>query len=258
MRESRLPTYNPSWRCPFYPWVQIIGIVCYGFLLVALGTVPLAITAVVLGGGVAWYMFYAKVNVMRESALIRVAGRFAKADFQDHDLEAELSRVARDHSRTLEDRFDRLIQGCTVLDLTKGATREELFRVIAESLAARIDRPAEELAELLQRREVLSSTVVRPGLAIPHLILDDADGFHILLVRCRPGVAFQEGEPPVHAVFAIVASPEDRNFYLKALMAIAEIAQDEAFDRRWLESGRAEALREVVLSAERRRDPADA
>ena len=257
MRESRLPTYNPSWRCPFYPWVQIVGIVCYGFLLVELGTVPLAITGVILGGGVAWYMFYAKVNVMRESALIRVAGRFAKADFQDHDLEAELSRVARDHSKPLEDRFDRLIQACTVLDMTEGATREELFRVVAENLSTRIDRPAAELADLLQRREVLSSTVVRPGLAIPHLILDDADSFHILLVRCRPGVVFQEGEPPVHVVFAIVAPPADRNFYLKALMAIAEIAQDEAFDRRWLESGRAEALREVVLSAERRRDAAN-
>jgi len=254
MRESRIPTYTPSWRCPLYPWLQIAGILCYGFLLVELGTVPLAIATVILGGALLWYAFYAKVRVLRESALIRVAARVAKADFGDHDLEAELSRLARQTETVLEDRFDRLIKDCPVLDLTEPVSRDEAFRLIAGHLAPRVGRTSEEVYELLIKREQLSATVVRTGLAIPHLILEGLDSFQVLLVRSRPGIAFAEGEPPVHAMFVLAASPQERNFYLKALMAIAEIAQEPDFDRKWMAASSGEAVREVVLAAERRRE----
>jgi APA family basic amino acid/polyamine antiporter len=255
MRESRIPTYRPTWRCPFYPWTQAVGIMLYVFLLVELGTIPLAITGVILGGALLWYVLYAKVSVLRESALIRLAGRVAKADFEDHDLEAELSRVARERDQVLQDRFDHLIQDCTVLDLPSPVRREELFHIIADNLAPSLGRPAQDVYDLLLEREALSSTVVRPGLAIPHLILDGLASFQVILVRSKHGVAFEEGEQPVRALFVMAASPEERNFYLKALVAVAEIAQDEQFDRRWMEAGRVEALREVVLAAERRREP---
>ena len=254
MRESRIPTYSPSWRCPLYPWMQIAGILCYGFLLVELGTVPLAIAAVILGGALAWYSLYAKVRVLRESALIRVAARVARADFGDHDLEAELAGLARQPEPLLEDRFDRLIKDCTVLDLTEPASREETFRLIAENLAGRIGLPTEKVYELLLKREQLSATVVRAGLAIPHLILEGMESFQVLVVRSRAGVSFTEDEPPVHAMFVLAASPEERNFYLKALMAIAEIAQEPDFDRKWLAARSSEEVREVVLAAERRRE----
>jgi amino acid transporter/mannitol/fructose-specific phosphotransferase system IIA component (Ntr-type) len=257
MRESRIPTYRPTWRCPFYPWTQVAGILLYAFLLVELGTVPLAITGVILGTAFVWYVFHAKVSVMRESALIRLAERVARADFQDHDLEAELSRVARERDQVMEDRFDHLIQDCTVLDLPSPVAREELFHIIADNLAPSLDLSAQDVYELLLKREALSSTVVRPGLAIPHLIMEGLESFQVILVRSRHGVEFAEGEPPIHALFVMAASPEERNFYLKALVAVAEIAQDEDFDKRWMEAGRVEALREVVLAAERRREPMD-
>ncbi|MFO8006658.1 MAG: PTS sugar transporter subunit IIA, partial [Candidatus Brocadiia bacterium] len=74
----------------------------------------------------------------------------------------------------------------------------------------------------------------------------------------REGVVFAEDQPPVHAMFVMAAPPEERNFYLKALMAVAEIAQEPEFDPRWRAAGSREALREVVLAAERRREEAEA
>ena len=254
MRESRIPSYRPSWRCPLYPWVQIVGILCYGFLLVELGSAVLAIAGAILGGAFVWYALYAKVRVMRESALVHLAARLASADFEDHDLEVELARVARERDRIVEDKFDRLIGGCTLLDLPGPMSREELFRTVAEELSPALGMEAEQVRLLLQKREALSSTVVRPGLAIPHLILEGLESFQVMLVRSRDGVVFEEGEEPVHALFVLAASPQDRNFYLKALVAVAEIAQNPEFDRRWLRAGSAEALREVVLAAERRRE----
>jgi len=255
MRESRIPTYQPTWRSPGYPWVQIVGVLCYVFLLVELGSLALAVTAVIMGAGIAWFALYAKVHVMRESALIRLAARLARTDFEDHDLEAELARVARERDQKTLDRFDQLIEKCTMLDLSEPVSRGDLFGIVAENLAPRLARQAEEVRQLLERREALSSTVIRPGLAIPHLIVEGLESFEVLLVRSRQGIAFEEGEHPVHAVFVLAASPEERNFYLKALVAVAEIAQEEGFDQKWLAASSAEALREVVLAAERRREP---
>jgi APA family basic amino acid/polyamine antiporter len=254
MRESRIASYQPVWRSPLYPWPQAAGLVLYAFLLVELGTVPLAIAGAIIGAAVAWYAFYAKLHVLRESALIRLAGRLVESDFDGHDIEAELSRIARERDLVLTDRFDHLIQECTILDLPSSVTLEELFRLVADNLSPLLNRSAEELAGLLERRESLSSTVIRPGLAIPHVILDGAESLCALIVRSPHGVVFAEDQPPVHAVFVLAASPQLRNFYLRALVAVAEIAQDAEFDRKWLEARGVEALREVILAAERRRE----
>ena len=164
------------------------------------------------------------------------------------------SQPARERDQVVQDRFDLLVLSCPVMDLEEAMHREKLFRLIADDLGPRTGRNPEEFLAMLQKREKLSSTVIRPGLAIPHLIVGGLESLELLLVRSGQGVQFTEGEPPVRVIFALAVPSGERNFYLKALVAIAEIAQNPEFDRRWLEAGSAEALREVVLAAERRRE----
>jgi amino acid transporter/mannitol/fructose-specific phosphotransferase system IIA component (Ntr-type) len=254
MRESRIASYNPSWRCPLYPWMQIAGIVIYGFLLVELGTAALALGGLVLAGAVVWYALYARLHVLRESALVRIAARLVEADFDEHDLEAELSRVVRERDQVVTDRFDLLIQECALLDIEGRLSRRDVFEAAARELAQKVGLTADGLAAMLGMREGISTTVIRPGLAIPHVIHDGIESVQIVVVRSREGVVFVEGQPPVHIIFVLAASPSERNFYLKALMAIAEIAQEPDFDRRWMRASNSEALREVLLAAERRRE----
>ncbi len=254
MRESRIPTYRPTWRSPLYPWVQIAGIVCYGFMLVELGSLPLAIAGVILGAAILWYALYARVRVMRESALVRLAERLAAVDFQDHDLEAELSAIVRERDQRDKDRFDRIIEDCPVLDLAAPASRSELFHALADNLAPGSAMSSEVLYAKLRDREELSSTVVRPGLAVPHIITQEVEGFHMVLARVRGVVSFHEGEAPVHAVFAVATCPAEHDFYLQVLVAVSEITQEADFDPRWLRARTSEALREVVLAADRPRE----
>jgi len=141
-----------------------------------------------------------------------------------------------------------------VLDIRPEVSRQELFHIIADNLAGEVDLPRERLYEMLEQREAIGSTVVRPGLAIPHLIIEEAQQMRVILIRSRPGVIFAEGQPPVQCMFMIAASPADRNLYLKALIAIAEIAQEPGFDEKWMAARNTESLRELVLAAERRRE----
>ena len=114
--------------------------------------------------------------------------------------------------------------------------------------------PADEVYQLLEERESTSSTIVRPGLAIPHVLVEGENRFDMCLVRCSEGATFFEDAEPVHAVFVLAGSMDERNFHLRAVMAVAEIAQNRKFEKRWRRARDAEDLRRIVLGAERKRD----
>ena len=253
MRESRVEGYQPAFRSPLYPWLHGVGIVAYVFLLIELGSLPLLVTGGILGGGLVWYVLYAKTRVARESALTHLAQRIASRTFPEHNLEAELAEIVRKRDGGLEDRFDRLVRGCVVLDLPAGVTRDELFGAVAEELASHVGMEAEEIQRLLHEREETTSTVIRPGLAIPHIVVEGSGRFDVLVARSRAGVFFTPGGEPVHAVFVLIGSPDERNYHLRALMSVAEIAQSPDFDHDWLRAADAEALRRLLLRSKRRR-----
>ena len=108
--------------------------------------------------------------------------------------------------------------------------------------------------ELLIEREKESTTALRPGLAIPHIIVEGEKKFEILLARCKEGIIFSKDTPPVHAVFALAGSQDERKFHLRVLMAITQITQEPDFDKRWLDARDKEALRDIILLSKRRRE----
>jgi len=105
----------------------------------------------------------------------------------------------------------------------------------------------------LLKREKESSTVIRSGLAIPHIIVPGEHKFKILLVRAKAGITFKEPTEPVYIVFMLVGTKDERNFHLRALAAIAQICQQQHFDNNWLSARNIEELRDIILLAERKR-----
>ncbi len=255
LRESKIENYQPQFRVPLYPWLYGLGVLAYLFLLVELGSLPLLVACGVLGGGLVWYGAYVRRRVVRESALTHLARRIASRDLPSHDLEAELAEIVHERDGGAEDEFDRLVRGCVVLDLPGGINRDEFFRLVAGELAPRLELSPEEIEGKLREREAVSSTVIRPGLAIPHVVVEGEGHFELLLARSREGIELSEGAGPVHAFFVLIGSADRRNMHLRSLTAVAEVAQGYHFDRRWRRARDAEALRGLVLHSKRRRFP---
>ncbi len=153
------------------------------------------------------------------------------------------------------DRFDRLAAVCPILDLDRGMDAQAFFEIAAASLAPRLEMDPAELTALLHDRERTSSTVLLPGLAVPHTIIDGNELFEIEIARSREGIVFPDNPERVHAVFILVGSRDERNFHLRALSAVAQIIQQPDFEHAWLTASGAEALRKLVLRAGRRRLP---
>jgi amino acid transporter/mannitol/fructose-specific phosphotransferase system IIA component (Ntr-type) len=258
MRGSRLQNYRPSFRCPMFPWVQVAGVVLYAALIVALtavaGPAPLLTSAAFVAAGLLWYLFYVRRRTDRESALVYMVRKAVDRQIGRSKLEEELREIALERDEVVHDRFDRLVKECEILDLSDGTTPEDMFALAADLLGTRLGIEKAELLRKFQQREAASSTVIRPGLAIPHVIVDGEGLFDLMVVRCRGGIRFKGHAEPVQTAFILIGSPDERNYHLRALMAIAHIVQEHGFTRRWLAAPHAEHLRDILLLSGRERD----
>ncbi|MBL7071649.1 MAG: amino acid permease [Candidatus Omnitrophica bacterium] len=254
MRESKIHSYRPSFRCPLYPWLQIAAILAYGFLIFEMGEVTLAITAAFIAVCCLWYLFYVSSRAKRRSAIMHIVERITARELVSNSLSGELKEILYERDDIVEDKFDRLIKDAIIIDIDHSVKADKAFKEISQAISERLDADSEEIFNLFKKREEVSSTVIHPGLAIPHIIIDGNHKFDILLVRCKEGIIFPEAAEPVKSMFVLMGSMDERNYHLRALMAVAQIAQEEDFEKNWLAARNIEELRDVILLSSRKRD----
>lgn len=256
MRESRILNYKPAFVSPLYPWLQSFGLISYGFFLYEMGSVALLAAGGFIVASILWHRIYIREKVMRKSALIHIVERVTAKEIAGDSLGAELREVLKERDEIIEDRFDKLVKGCEIIDIGKQITPIEFFTVVAKKIAGRLKINPQQLLDSLIEREKESTTEVRPGLAIPHITIDGKHKFELVIARCEAGINFTQDLPPVYVAFVLVGSRDERNFHLRALSAIAQIAQDPDFDKNWLRAKNIEELRDIILLARRHRNGA--
>ena len=253
MRESRIQNYQPTFHSPLYPWMQLAGIVAGVALVVNMGVLPVFAAALFVSGALIWYLLYARANVNRQAAIVHVVERITNKKLTSYSLETELKGILRERDEIVEDRFDHLIKESVVLDIDGTLTVEEFLTKVSDVMAPRLSLDSANLLALFTEREEESTTALRPGLAIPHIVIQGSGKSDILLARCKEGITFAESVPPVNAVFVLVGTRDERHFHLCALMAIAQITEEPDFDSRWMAARSVDELRDIVLLGERRR-----
>ena len=254
LRESHLQNYQPHFRAPLYPWIQIVGIVGFGFLLFKMGVNALIASLILVLGGFFIYWFYGRVRTSREYALLHLIERVTAKELTTRSLETELKEIIRERDEIIKDRFDHVIEESIVMDIEKTMGVEKFCQLAAQALSEKVRVSSEIIFKKLIEREKESATVISPSLAVPHIIIDGEGTFSILLARSKGGIVFSKAAPRVHALFVLVGTRDERNFHLRALAAIAQIVQDPHFEKRWLRAKGKEALRDIVLLGKRRRD----
>jgi len=259
VRKSGLRNYQPTFRSPFFPYTQIVGILVYSYLVVRMGRVSLFIAVGVVIASIAWYLLYARNGSSRRSALVHMVERNAPPELQEgqYGLEDELLDILIERDEIIEDRFDHIIRDSLVLDYDHTVTRDQMFHDVAEGIAKRLHLNPIDLERKLGAREEESSTLIYPGVAvphaIPHIIVEGTRVFDIVLVRNRFGIQWTDPSDVVYTAFCLVGSKDERTFHLRSLMAIAHVLQDPAFHRAWHHARSETELRTAVLLAKRKR-----
>jgi len=254
MRESKIQSYRPRFKSPLYPYIHIFAIVAYGALIVDMGKVPLLISACFIAVSAAWFALYVSRRVSRASAVMHIVERVTARELKTVTLENELRDILLERDDIIEDRFDKLIKQCRILDIKGPREAEDIFREVSAILAERLDTDKYVLFEKFLLRETQGGTVVQPGFAIPHIIVEGENKFDILLVRAKDGINFSNTPEPIRIMFILAGSKDQRNYHLRALMAIAQIAQGTSFEHRWLTARDTQAIRNIILLSTRKRD----
>jgi diadenylate cyclase len=87
----------------------------------------------------------------------------------------------------------------------------------------------EGLIEAVHAREVMVSSWIAPGIAIPHARLSSLEGIRVAVGRSRGGVAWDSGDgDPVNLVFLIVSSDREPDEHVLLLAEIARTLRDRA------------------------------
>src|SRR5450432_2941896 len=96
---------------------------------------------------------------------------------------------------------------------------------LSRHLAGRVDGvDPEVLRKVLEERELLASTAIGDGIAIPHGKMDSVGRLVGALGRARKGIEFEsiDGQP-THLVFMLVAPASSTGVHLKALARLSRL-----------------------------------
>jgi len=257
MRESRIESYDPGYRSPFYPGLQIVGILGPFWLIVNMGLLPTLFTGGLITFGAMWYTYYARDRVDREGAIFHVFERLGRQ--RDEGLDRELREVMKDRGPRAADPLDDVFTGARVLDVPGPIDFTELAGLASQQLATDLPASAEDLAEGFLRGTRMGETPVSHGVALPHLRLEQVDRAYLALARVPEGVRFESGldgagralKEPIRAVFFLVGPETDPGRHLRILAHIARRVDQDSFMPEWLGAESDEQLKEALFRNER-------
>lgn len=108
-----------------------------------------------------------------------------------------------------------------------------------------------EIIKVLQERELLGSTGIGEGVAIPHGKLKNIDQLLLSFGRSRKGIDFDSMDgKPAHLFFLLVAPEESVGVHLKTLARISKLLKNPAVRRRLLEVSGDESLYQIIAEEE--------
>ena len=258
MRESRITSYDPGYRSPFYPWTQILGIISAFFLIVKMGPMPLAFSSLLLVLGALWYWFYARKKIRRNGAMYHIFERLGKLRYEA--LDHELRGILKEKGLRADDPFDEVVARSLVIDLKERTAFGDVVSQVSFWLAGQVeDCDVEEIKTHFLEGALTGATPVTHGVALPHLHLPSITKAYMVLVRAREGVSItyahmlhqkDQTEEIVHAIFFLVSPEENPTQHLRVLAQIASRVDDPDFAETWNNARHEQELKEALIHEE--------
>jgi len=249
MRESKIRHYQPSFRSPFYPYIQIFGIISYIFLIIEMGLNTLAFIGCFIGLGILWYCIFARDKIWREYSLLHVIEKITGKKSTGYLVDEELKEILIERDQLEEERFKNVIKNCEIIDLYKYMKPEKFALLLAERLTKRIDINIDKLYKFLIKREKDSNVVIHPGIAVVSHVIKGKDKFELIIVRSKMGIILSDNVDPIRAFFVIVSSKDKQSLYLHTLMWLIQIAEETDFEKEWVDAKDTDELREIILKS---------
>jgi len=258
MRESKIEGYDPGFRSPWYPWMQIAGFFISLFLIAEMGLLSIIFTIAIAAVSVVWYFSYSKDKVEREGAIYHVHARLGK--YQHEGLEREMRGIMREKGLRKEDPYEKAIGRALVLDLSHDLEIDDITKTVSTALAERVDISADKIYSLFLEDYREGIIPVGNACAIKHVRVEEDVDTEVALIRIKDGLPFdkvnlesnqKDLDEELNSLIYIMSSAERSGQHLRILAHLAEMIDVIDFKERWLNAKDEAELREILLRDER-------
>jgi len=131
MRESTIQNYKPTYKAPFYPWLQIIGIIVFVLLIIDMGMQPILLSLAFTSVGIFLYFLRRGKLERTSTALIHVNERITNKKLVTEGLKNELRSIVENRDNIVRDEFDHVIENSGFLEIDKHITNDELWDIVS-------------------------------------------------------------------------------------------------------------------------------
>lgn len=254
-RKSNIESYDPGYKSPFYPWMQIAGIFISVMLIVYMGWMAVLFTLLITIASVLWYYYYVREKVKREGAIFHWFALLGK--YQYAELENEFMTILKEKGLREGDPFDETIIRARITSIEKDMDFETLVNNISETFATEMHVSRDALVN-----EFLTTSAIEPALIIPEVSIlyarsegIDHPSLHIVLssrgIRKPVGKGGISSEDYIRIFFFLVNPPSESRQQLRMLSRLIDIIEREDFVEEIFDHKSHRKIKEYLLHNER-------
>ena len=254
MRESKIESYDPGYKSPLYPWMQIIGITASLFLITQLGLLSILFSTGLILIGFLWYWYYSRFRVARNGAIYHIFERLGKLRYDA--LDSELRGILKEKGLRKDDPFEEIVIYSKLFEVKKEKNFEQVLEKAAEYLSKVIPNSKEEIVQQIMEGTQIGATPVTHGFALPHFRTEGIEKAELVLVRAKQGISINIFDPLSHEIeetvevkglFFLVSPENNPSQHLRILAKIAGRLDDDDFVEKWLEAKDEHELKDALL-----------
>jgi len=246
MRESKIPTYKPGFKAPFYPWLPIIGVLISFWLIIEMGILPIGFTGMVIFACALWFQFYTSGNLERRGAIYHVHQRLGLQRYEA--LERELMTIVHDRTQAENLSYEDLIARSVMLDYRHGTYKsEDIIKILKEEAVNRLGFTSEMIDQIITEK-FLQLHPISAHVHIAYKTHKDVTQPELFVLRFGSQAnTYIPDAPAAHTLMFLLVPKKPVGLDLRLAGHLAEVAQSDLFEERWLESESEREMNEVLM-----------
>jgi amino acid transporter/mannitol/fructose-specific phosphotransferase system IIA component (Ntr-type) len=254
-RKSNIESYDPGYRSPFYPFMQVAGIIFSIILIGYMGWMSILFTSFIFLLGYLWYHYYARVNVKREGAIFHWFALLGK--YQYADLENEFLSIIKEKGLRKGDPFDQTVIRARITSSKKESDYYSLVDEISAVFAIEMHVKKEDIFSEFLTLSSFESTLITPQVAVLHARNKGIDHPSMHIVISENGITKPvvkngiSSEDFINVFFFLVNPNEETRQQLRMMSRLIDIIERKDFVNKILSLKNHRQIKEYLLHNER-------
>ncbi|MBO6525934.1 amino acid permease [Erythrobacter sp.] len=245
MRESQIDSYRPGYRVPLYPWTPIAGFLLSFWLILEMGAVSILFTAALAIACGVYFQSYASKRVKRRGAIYHMHRHLGHHTYEG--IEHELTSIVHEKTQPENLRYESLIGRAAFVDYGEGRfDSARLSRELSE-IAQKEFGLDEKVAQSIFEGDRMDVRAIRPNMYLAYKIIPDIDESQLAIFRFSGSATVAvTGARKVHTLMYLLLPEEPVGLDLRIVGHLAEVAQSDNFEERWLAATQREEINRIL------------